>query len=106
MKKYILAIALIVIIFSTPAIAGAHYTTYEPLSVEIENSTSEITIRVSGNTLQISGAEGKTAKIYDIAGNLITEFEVSSNAMQIALNCQQGLYLIKIDKVVRKVQLR
>ena len=66
----------------------------------------DITITVSGQTVTVTGAQGKTLEVVSLTGRRIMTEKIESPAQKIELNVPKGCYILKIGKVVRKVSVR
>ena len=73
----------------------------------VEQTVDEdIVISVSGQTVTISGAQGKTLEVISLTGRCVTSAKIESPVQRIDLNVPKGCYILKIGKVVRKVTVR
>jgi len=73
----------------------------------IEQAVDEdIVISVSGQTVTITGAQGKTLEVISLTGRCVTSAKIESPVQRIDLNVPKGCYILKIGKVVRKVTVR
>ena len=73
----------------------------------IEQAVDEdIIISVSGQTVTITGAQGKTLEVISLTGRCVTSAKIESPVQRIDLNVPKGCYILKIGKVVRKVTVR
>lgn len=79
----------------------AYVQTYEGVEVEME----VITLTIQNNKAHVTNAEGKTLEIYNLTGVRVARIRIDSNDMQVALNLGRGCYIMKVDKVVRKVTI-
>jgi hypothetical protein len=84
-----------------------------PLSVQatemdmfITEQVEDISISVSGQTVLINGAQGQVLEVVSLTGRRIATYKIESPAQRIELNIPKGCYILKIDKVVRKVSIR
>lgn len=70
-----------------------------------ESETSTISIAVIGNKVHISGANGETVEIFNIAGVKISTVQIDSAEKVITLS--KGCYIIKIGSIAtRKIAIR
>lgn len=72
----------------------------------IEAETAGTTILVSGTTVHVSNGAGSVLEIYNLTGVKIASYRIDSADKKINLSLQKGCYILKIDKVVRKVSIR
>ena len=76
-------------------------------SIEIvEQVFSMVDISVSGNVLHVTGAAGQDLYVYNVTGVRVKSFRVDSNDKRYELNLPKGCYIVKVDKVVRKISIR
>lgn len=100
MKKKIWIIALSMLLLGVaPTIA--HVQMDEPLEAEMET----ISLTIQDNRAHITNAEGKVLEIYNLTGVRVARIRIDNNDKQIALNLNRGCYIMKVDKVVRKVTI-
>lgn len=103
MTKQILTIFLSIFLFSgTPLLAHA------TAAVEIiENEPEQqVGIYVSGTSLRVTGAEGQTLQVYNVAGVRVFTAKVDSDDKRYDLNLRKGCYIVKVGKTVRKISIR
>lgn len=79
----------------------AHVQTDEPIEAEME----AVTLTIQEGKAHITNAEGKTLEIYNLTGVRVARIRIDSNDKQITLNLTRGCYIMKVDKVVRKVTI-
>ena len=72
----------------------------------VAEQVDEISISVSGQTVLVNGAQGQTLEVVSLTGRRIATYKIESPAQRIELNIPKGCYILKIDKVVRKVSIR
>ncbi len=73
----------------------------------IEQSIDEdIVIKISGQTVTISGAQGQTLEVISLTGRCLMSAKIQDSIQRIDLNVPKGCYILKIGKVVRKVTVR
>lgn len=82
-----------------PSIARVHMD--EPIEAEME----AVTLTIQEGKAHITNAEGKTLEIYNLTGVRVARIRIDSNDKQITLNLTRGCYIMKVDKVVRKVTI-
>lgn len=73
----------------------------EPIEAEME----AVTLTIQEGKAHITNAEGKTLEIYNLTGVRVARIRIDSNDKQITLNLTRGCYIMKVDKVVRKVTI-
>ena len=77
----------------------------EPAPLE-QAQEEDITISVSGQTVLVNGAQGKTLEVISLTGRQVLSVKIDSPAQRIELNVPKGCYILKIGKVARKVAIR
>lgn len=103
MKKSLLILSLaLTLSFAVPSMVAAI-----PVAPGIEELVDEdITITVSGQTVNVMGAQGQTLEVISLTGRRVMSVKIESSAQKIELNIPKGCYILKIGKVVRKVSVR
>ena len=66
----------------------------------------DIVIKISGQTVTISGAQGQTLEVISLTGRCVMSAKIESPTQRIDLNVPKGCYILKVGKVVRKVTVR
>ena len=79
----------------------AHMQMDEPIEAELE----AVTLTIQDNRAHITNADGKTLEIYNLTGIRVARIRIDGNDKQITLNLTRGCYIMKVDKVVRKVTI-
>ena len=100
MKQGFWIIALSMLLLGV-APAVAYVQTDEPLEAEMET----ISLTIQDNRAHITNADGKVLEIYNLTGVRVARIRIDSNDKQITLNLNRGCYIMKVDKVVRKVTI-
>lgn len=74
-------------------------------TLDISNSffAAESSISVQGNKARIVNAQGEELVIFDITGKKVASFYIDSNDKTIVLNLKKGCYILKVNKITRKV---
>ncbi|SFF98432.1 T9SS type A sorting domain-containing protein [Prevotella sp. KH2C16] len=102
MTRYILSI-----LFSVAFLMGLPTEVYASQSIEIvDNDFNTIAITLSGSVLKVSGANGQTLQIYNVAGIRVMSVKVDGDERNYDLNLPKGCYIVKVGKMVRKVSIR
>lgn len=70
-----------------------------------DNAPDEIGIKAEGRKIHISGAEDKTLEVYNIVGVKVASYTIDAPEKTITLNVPRGIYILRIDKVARKVNV-
>ena len=99
MKRiWIIALSML-LLGAVPSIA--HMQMEEPIEAELE----AVTLTIQDNRAHITNADGKTLEIYNLTGVRVARIRIDGNDKQITLNLTRGCYIMKVDKVVRKVTI-
>ena len=99
MKRiWIIAISML-LLGAVPSIA--HMQMDEPIEAELE----AVTLTIQDNRAHITNPDGKTLEIYNLTGVRVARIRIDGNDKQITLNLTRGCYIMKVDKVVRKVTI-
>ena len=72
----------------------------------VDQADSQIGISISGAIVSITGAQGETLEVVSLTGRQVMAVKIDSPAQRVELNVPKGCYLLKIGKVVRKIQVR
>lgn len=73
---------------------------------EPETEMTATSIVMKGSTLFIGNANGNILEIFSLTGNKVASIRIDSNEKTIDLNLKKGCYILRIDKVVRKITIR
>lgn len=99
MKRiWIIAISMLLL---GVAPSTAHMQADESIEAEME----AITLTIQDNRAHITNADGKSLEIYNLTGVRVARIRIDGNDKQITLNLTRGCYIMKVDKVVRKVTI-
>ena len=72
----------------------------------VEQIGTSVTISVSGQTVFVAGAQGETLEVVSLTGRQVMTVKIESPAQRVELNVPRGCYILKVGKVVRKIQVR
>lgn len=72
----------------------------------VEQIGTSVTISVSGQTILVAGAQGETLEVVSLTGRQVMTVKIESPAQRVELNVPRGCYILKVGKVVRKIQVR
>ena len=97
-RIWIIALSML-LLGTVPSIA--HMQTDEPIEAEME----AVTLTIHDNKAHITNADGKNLEIYNLTGVRVARIRIEGNDWQITLNLTRGCYIMKVDKVVRKVTI-
>lgn len=73
---------------------------------EPETEISATSIVVKGSVLYINNAGGNILEIFSLTGNKVASIRIDSNEKTVELALKKGCYILRIDKVVRKITIR
>lgn len=106
MTKYILSIfALVAVCVVAPMNAMASKMAEIEL---IENDFAKVAITVNGSVLRVTGAEGLTLCVYNVAGGQpVMRLKIDSQDKSVDLNVPKGVYIVQVgNKATRKVVVK
>lgn len=93
--------------FASALMLGIPATSQARTVVEvIENDLQDVTVSVSASTLHVTGAQGMTLDIYNVAGMKVISYKVDSSDRRYELSLPKGCYIVKVGKTVRKISIR
>ena len=58
------------------------------------------------DAVSVTGAQGQTLEVVSLTGRLVMSVKIDSPAQRVELNVPKGCYILKVGKVVRKIQVR
>lgn len=103
MTKRLLILSLAGLLAATiPTITSASEMEF----AAVEQVDSPVSISVSGQTVLVSGAQGETLEVVSLTGRQLMTVKIESPAQRVELNVPRGCYILKVGKVVRKIQVR
>ena len=82
----------------------ANASVNQPLMTTTADDT-KVTMTVAQSTVVVEGAMGYTLEVVSITGRPVMKVKIESPSQRIDLNIPKGCYILKIDKVVRKVSI-
>ena len=71
-----------------------------------EQVDEQIEVSVEGQTVNVTGAMGKQLIVVSLTGRQVLAVKIENPAQRVDLNIPKGCYILKIGKVVRKIQVR
>ena len=102
MRKRILTIFI-----SALLMIGVPIVSYSYSAIEIvENDFQTIAVSINESTLHVTGANGQTLYIYNVAGVRVMSIKVEGADKYYELNLPKGCYIVKVGKVVRKISIK
>lgn len=82
------------------------YEAAAPAATETEAiSMDDITIKTEGRKVHINGAEDQTLEVFNVAGVKVASYAIDSPDKTINLNVPRGVYILRVGKVARKVNI-
>ena len=100
MKKTLLLI-LTTFLLNTAGVCWAQEEKNEP-----ETELSATSIVVKGSTLSVYNANGSILEIFSLTGTKVATIRIDSNEKTVDLSLKKGSYILKVNKVVRKISIR
>ncbi|MDY6230301.1 MAG: T9SS type A sorting domain-containing protein [Prevotella sp.] len=86
---------------------GVPVVSYSFSAIEIvENDFQTIAVSINESTLHVTGANGQTLYIYNVAGVRVMSIKVEGADKYYELNLPKGCYIVKVGKVVRKISIK
>ncbi len=75
-----------------------------PSSAEAQ-AGAEIVLSVRENQVRVQHADGLTLTVYDIAGVKVATYRIDSEDKTLTLHLTRGIYIIKVGKVARRINI-
>lgn len=104
MMKYILTTIMMALLTLCAPVQVHANAAIEIIENDLQPTAANIT--VNGGTIRVSGANGKTMYVYNLAGVRIHSIKVEGADRTYDLNLSKGCYIIKVGTTVRKVSLK
>lgn len=104
MMKYILTTIMMALLILCAPVQVRANVAIEIIENDLQPTAANIT--VNGGTIRVSGANGKTMYVYNLAGVRIHSIKVEGADRTYDLNLSKGCYIIKVGTTVRKVSLK
>jgi len=92
---------VLTVLFVVPTVSNA-----ETAIEIIDNEYQNISISVNASTVHVTGANGQTMYIYNVAGVRVMSIKIEGADRHYDLNLPKGCYIVKIDKTVRKISIK
>lgn len=75
--------------------------------IELSEIEQPVKIELTGNTLAVSGAQGKVLHIYNLIGVEILVAKIDSNLKYFDLtNLPKGIYPVKVGNISKKISIQ
>ena len=107
-----ISFALFAVVSATAsAAAPAFMSPYDPWQIEVsapaveEIQSEEVTIKAEGRKITVSGATDETLEVYNIAGVKVASYPIDAPEKTVTLNVGRGVYILRVGKVARKVNI-
>ena len=65
----------------------------------------DVNITINGQVVTVTGGQGQTLEVVSLTGRRIMAIKIESPSQKVELNIPKGCYILKVDKVVRKVSV-
>ena len=102
MVKRLLILSLTgLLLVSVPVVSQASTLEF----AAVEQTDEKIEISVEGQTVYVNGAQGEELIVVSLTGRQVLKAKIESPAQRIDLNLPKGCYILKVGKVVRKIQV-
>lgn len=70
-----------------------------------EQVDDQIEVSIEGQVACVTGAQGKELIVVSLTGRQLLKVKIDGAAQRIELNIPKGCYILKVGKVVRKIQV-
>lgn len=70
-----------------------------------EQVDDQIEVSIEGQVAYVTGAQGKELIVVSLTGRQLLKVKIDGTAQRIELNIPKGCYILKVGKVVRKIQV-
>lgn len=74
--------------------------------IENDMQPNAACITVNGSQIRVSGANGQTLYVYNVAGVRVQSVKVEGADRHFDFNLPKGCYILKVGNTVRKVSLK
>lgn len=72
----------------------------------MEQLEEQTEVTVEGQTAYVTGAQGQELVVVSLTGRQLMKVRIESASQRVELNVPKGCYILKVGRVVRKVQVR
>lgn len=90
---------------ATAAPEAATPTVSTAAEVDASWTAQEIGLKVVGQNVRVTGANGLTLEVYSITGSKVASYAIDASDKSITLNLRRGWYILKVGSVTRKVSI-
>lgn len=92
---------ILTVLFIVPTVS------YAENAIEIiDNDYQNVSISVNASNIHVTGANGQTMYIYNVAGVRVMSIKIEGSDRHYDLNLPKGCYIVKIGKTVRKISIK
>lgn len=99
MRRVIVKIILILTIIASPLTVTA-------MTDITDNITEEITVTFDTSAIRVTGANGQTLDVYNVAGMKVMSLKVEGDDWHTNVSLPKGCYIVKVGTFVRKISIR
>ena len=71
-----------------------------------EQVEEQVEVSIEGQTAYVTGAQGQELVVVSLTGRQLLKVKIESASQRVELNIPKGCYILKVGKVVRKIQIR
>ena len=71
-----------------------------------EQVEEQVEVSIEGQTAYVTGAQGQELVVVSLTGRQLLKVKIESASQRVELNIPKGCYILKVGKVVRKIQVR
>ena len=103
MKKLLLSVFLFMAVSAIQAFAAPDYHFLN--NFNFVDMVQETQISMSGNVLRVIDAAGQNVEVFNVTGVRVFCKRVESNDQSFQLGLTRGCYIVKVGRVVRKVNI-
>lgn len=100
-RKFLIVPFVLALLVAAPSVSRAD------AAIEvIDNEVKDISVSVVSSTLHVTGANGLTLHIYNVAGVRVMSIKIEGADRRYDLNLPKGCYIVKVGKTVRKISIK
>lgn len=71
-----------------------------------DNIAEEITVTFDTSAIRVTGANGQTLDIYNVAGMKVMSTRVEGDDWHVNVSLPKGCYIVKVGTFVRKISIK
>lgn len=99
MRRAIVKLILMLTVIAAPLTAPA-------MTDITDNFTEEITVTFDTSAIRVTGANGQTLDVYNVAGMKVMSLKVEGDDWHTNVSLPKGCYIVKVGTFVRKISIR